>query len=638
MRLVQLLRKPHEGSRNQGNARLKSEAILRELLELIGLQREMELSDEDISRIADSANCRAHFQRLNCFTPSVLKYRTSDGTCNNFFFPLNGASGTPFARILPANYENGISLPVGHSQQMSGNKFSPPWPSPRKITHEIIKDLKVPGDDGITHMFMQWGQFLDHDLDIAPIFEEERCTCDYTDKCIPIEVSDDDTVFGPEGPNKGECLPFTRSVPACGCKGRLGFVARNQINDLTAFIDASNVYGNTADHAMSLRLLRDGLLKQSERLETDKGHLPLQEDTPDHTPLPFFVAGDPRANEQIGLTVMHTIWMREHNRIARELKRINPCWNDERVYQVARKIVGAQHQVIAFNEFLPILFGDYFDTFVPPYKGYNPFVDVSIPNSFATAAYRFGHSLIKDKFDRLDEHFKSLDIGVLPLREAFFNPLAYYESGGTDALLRGLIVDRINPVDEFINRILTSQLFAGSDDKLGGDLATLNIQRGRDHGLPTYRTWEKHCKRLFPGHATSFKRADTREKLMKLYGKEGYSDGIDLFVGGLAEKPLPGARIGPTFACIMGLTFSNVRDGDRFWYENLYTFTTRQRTEIKKASLAKVICTNADYIPRIQRSVFRAASGHQRVRCGSIPKINLWHWWDRSCSRYRRRG
>lgn len=621
-----LLNPANEGTLAQGESRLLSESILRQMFHLLGLHHNISLSEESMQKIHETTNCTATQIPFNCDTQSVLRYRTIDGTCNNFFYPRNGAAGTPFARVLPAVYEDGISRPVGHSQS---DPFSPPWPSARLLSWKVVKNIEPVVSTGITHMFMQWGQFLDHDLDIAPVFPGVECGCTYTEECIPIPVQSDDQVFGIRGQHEGKCLPFVRSVPACNCGNVQESLPRNQINQITAYIDASNVYGSSKELADNLRLFKGGLLKQGGRLESAKGNLPFQEDKPQIGDVPFFVAGDERVNEQVGLTVMHTIWMREHNRIARKLAEINPCWNDETLYQETRKIVGAQLQVITYNEFLQVLFGVHYDTYVPTYTGYNPFIDASIPNSFATAAYRFGHSLVRPQLLRLGKDFRRFEGGHLPLERAFFNPLVYFESGGTDAILRGLLVDHANPADEFVNRILTSKLFTESQDKLGMDLASLNIQRGRDHGIPSYRAWQKFCERVFPGRTATFSHSDTVSRLKELYGEDGFNNAMDLWVAGLAEEQLPTAQVGPTFACVLGLTFARLRDGDRFWHENAYVFTPAQKMEIKRASLSKVICTNADDIPQVQRSAFQ--DGAERVNCENIPEVNLWRWWDRRC-------
>ena len=622
-----LLQRPSSEAVLQGRARLRSETILRRLFQLIGIHQNATFTFEDIKKIT---NCTAVRKRFNCHSRNVLRYRTADGTCNNFFYPLNGAALTAFARLLPAAYEDGISRPVGHGQFIAGDPFSPPWPSARLVSWKIVRNLPVPNTAGLTHMFMQWGQFLDHDLDLTPMFNESDCGCNYTEMCFPIRVKPEDSVFGVGSSHRGECIPFSRSLPACQCRSVRDSFPRNQINQITSYIDGSNVYGSSDKLARSLRLFKGGLLKQGGRLDSFKGNLPFQEEKPRIGVVPFFVAGDERANEQTGLTVMHTLWMREHNRIARKLAEINRCWDDETLYQEARKIVGGQMQAITFKQFLPILFGSHMATYIPRYRGYNPFVDATIPNSFATAAFRFGHSLIRAQLLRLDKNFRRIDIGPLPLSRAFFNPLSYFESGGTDALARGLTVDRSNPVDEFLNRVLTSQLFTTSSDSLGSDLAALNIMRGRDHGIPAYRTWQRLCEKLFPGKNATFSSDATERTLRDIYGDEGFRNGIDLWVGGLAETRLPGAQVGPTFACILGITFSRLRDGDRFWYQNPYTFTPAQRRQIHlRTSLSKVVCTNGNDIPEIQRSVFH--EGEQRVNCSSIPEVNLWRWWDRRC-------
>ena len=590
-----------------------------------------DLLDSDLETLNRITNCTSATPRYDCTTFEVLKYRTYDGTCNNLFYPLAGAALTPFPRLLPAEYEDGVATPVGHEQAVNGSHASPPWPSARIVSWKVVRNsslTKPPVTAGITHMVMQWGQFLDHDVDLSPVFNADCGGCTYTRQCSPIHVNTDDDTFGDGSTNAAQCLGFSRSIPAC-LVDRVRGLARNQINQVTSYIDASQVYGSSRELALSLRSRAGGLLKQGGRAESDKGNLPFQKERPEIGLLPFFIAGDERANEQTGLTVMHTLWLREHNRIARSLAEMNPCWDDEKLYQAARKIVGAQMQKITYKDFLPTLFGSYLHTYVPLYTKYNPFVDASIPNAFAAAAYRFGHSLIRDQLLRLDENYTKAEIGHLDLSHAFFNPVSYFEGYGTDRITRGLMVDMANPVDEFLNPVLTSKLFPKRPGGPGGDLASLNIQRGRDHGIPSYRAWQHFCEERFPGHSVGFADNGTVETLRHLYGEEGFRHGIDLWVGGLSEERLEGAQIGPTFACILGLTFSRLRDGDRFWYESEHQFSPVQRRSLLQSSLGRVACDNGDNIKRVPRDVF--TSGSQLMPCEELPAVDLQLWRDFSC-------
>ena len=621
-------------------ARTKFELVLIQVMKLIDpelkerlIKRLEPMDEDDMETIMDFAECIDPTELFNCSLPTVNQFRTIDGTCNNLLQPLQGASNTEYRRILPAQYEDGILVPIGHDQQVNGDAFGAPWPSARSVSQSVVRDLPR-SSNILTHIFMLWGQFVDHDLDLFAEFETEECeeSCEFEETCpfcYPIQVSLIDPTFGLLGSNKGDCLPITRSVGACmrPVNGTYD-MARQQINQLTHYQDASNVYGSTKEVADSLRLFSGGLLRQGGRVDSLRGNLPVGPELSD-SGAPFFIAGDVRANEHVALTIMHTIWLREHNRIVRELAEINPCWDDERLYQEGRKIVGAIMQVITHKEFLPLLLGESgFDTFVGPYSGYSSNADVSIPNAFATAAFRFGHTLIQPNFARLDGENKPLSIGPLGLREAFFNPLQYFTSGGTDPILRGLLQDKSREVDEFVNRVLTTQLFASSDGSLGQDLAARNIQRGRDHAIPSYREFQRFCFDTF-GVSSEFASVITTVRLHQLYGVSGFADGIDLWVGGLAEKRLEGSNLGPTFACIIGKTFADLRDGDRFFWENPGVFTEDQRNSLSNIRFSKVICDNADDITSIIPSAFE--TGQEEQDCESLPNLDFNLWKDDSC-------
>ena len=338
---------------------------------------------------------------------------------------------------------------------------------------------------------------------------------------------------------------------------------------------------------------------------------------------PCFLAGDLRVNEQTALTVMHTIWVREHNRIARVLRANNRQMSSDEIFETARSIVIAQIQKITYKDYLPLILGSAISRLIPKYKNYDPNIFPNVPNAFAAAAYRFGHSQIQPFFERLDENYQSIPAGPLSLVDSFFNNSQFLEHGGTDPILRGLLATPARQVDEFLNTVITTMLFASGSSSPGMDLASLNIQRGRDHGLPTYLTWKQWAKTEC-NLESDFRNQLTRIRLLQTYGS---LNNVDLFVGGLAEEPVSGGIVGATFACIFSKTFTALRDGDRFYYENSASnkasFTAAQISEIEKVSLSRVICDNSG-IPQIQRNAFMA--NQRRVSCSRLQSVNINVW------------
>ena len=558
----------------------------------------------------------------DCTSSTINKFRTIDGTCNNLNNPTLGAAFTPFRRLLSPVYEDGISQPLGYDQAFVEHRpFKPPRPSPCLISNDIIRDLNI-DQPGATYMLMQWGQFLDHDyaylIESSTLSGEEiECnTCEPMGECVPIPVPRDDPQFGVGTIQNGNCLSFIRSGVSYVSTAGIRYSPRQQLNQITHWVDASNVYGSLPEEQPMLRLSVNGLLREGPQPgtlpEDPNPRLACPGDTP------CFRGGDLRANEQVVLTIMHTIFLREHNRIARQLGRLNPQWDDERIYQEARKIVGAIAQVITFQEYLPEILGENnLRSLLGRYTGYDDSIDGGLPNSFGAAAYRIGHSQIQEEFTRIDVNGRLLP--SLPLVNAFFNPQAFFDNGGTDTFLHGLLSQKSRKIDEFVTSVLTNRLFERPGEA-GMDLASLNIQRGRDHGLPSYRMFRNFCTRKY-GLRGQIEDPTTLQRLRELYNSE---DDIDLWVGGLAETPLLGGRIGPTFACIFAITFKGLREGDRFYYENPGVFTPEQLNEIKKASLSRVICGNGDDIREVQPNAFSTVQAKRR--CALLPSIDLRQW------------
>ena len=181
---------------------------------------------------------------------------------------------------------------------------------------------------------------------------------------------------------------------------------------------------------------------------------------------------------QVGLLSMHTIWFREHNRVAGELRRINPHWDGDRLYQEARKVVGATMQHVTFTHWLPTVLGHGGMKRLGEYRGYRPDVNPSVSNVFATSAMRFGHTMINPVLHRLDENFTSIPEGDLPLHKAFFSPWRLVEEEGLDPILRGLFSRPSKLSSTGLAEDLTERLFSVAHT-VALDLAALNIQRGR---------------------------------------------------------------------------------------------------------------------------------------------------------------
>ncbi|XP_061599190.1 peroxidasin homolog isoform X3 [Cololabis saira] len=607
--------------------------------------------------IANLSGCTAHRRINNCSDICFhQKYRTHDGTCNNLQHSMWGASLTAFERLLKSVYDNGFNLPRG-ATELHHNRYR--LPLPRLVSTTMIGTETITPDDRYTHMLMQWGQFLDHDMDatVAALSQSrfsdgQLCAqvCTNDPPCFPIQFPANDQRQLRTG---ARCMFFVRSSPVCG-SGMTSLLMnsvypREQINQLTSYIDASNVYGNSRHESNEIRDLAShrGLLRQGIIQRTGKPLLPFATGPPtecmrdeNESPIPCFLAGDHRANEQLGLTAMHTVWFREHNRIATELLRLNPHWDGDTIYHEARKIVGAQMQHITYSHWLPKVLGDAGIKMMGPYAGYDPNVNAAIFNAFATAAFRFGHTLINPILYRLNENFEPIPQGHISLHRAFFSPFRIVNEGGIDPLLRGLfgVAGKMRVSTQLLNTELTERLFSMAH-AVALDLAAMNIQRGRDHGIPPYNDYRTFCN-LTSAHSfedlrNEIKNPEVRDKLQRLYGTPL---NVDLFPALMAEDLVPGSRLGPTLMCLLAMQFRRLRDGDRFWYENPGVFTPAQLTQLKQASLARVLCDNGDNITRVQQDVFSVAElPHGYGSCSDIPQLDLRMWQD-CCEDCRTKG
>lgn len=592
-------------------------------------------------------------------------WRSLDGTGNNLIHPSWGAAGIIYPRVAPAHYADGLGQPVD-------------GPNPRYVSNRILNDTgqALHSERNVSQWAFVWGQFLDHTFALRL----GRRQTGEPGQPMPIPFDPTDPLEG--FPNDIGIIFFERSVPAPGTGETTPF---EQINQASSFIDARAVYGNEAERLDWLRLGSvDGNPGNNEALLLMiDGYLPRRDSRGDPdtapemvlgslfaTPGRAAVAGDQRANESPPLLSVQTLFAREHNRIVSQL----PGWLPEQTrFEIARAVTIAEQQYVTYTEFLPAL-----GVQLPRYSGYRPHVDPSLTNEFATVGYR-AHSMIRSDFriesdaDRYDQDtldaLAAMGIEVIqdgdtveliiPLGdEVFFNPdlIEMIELG---PMLHGIGRNQQNNNDEQMTDLLRSLVFQfpleGNPDAVGlNDLAAVDIQRGRDHGIPTYNelrvayglppkatfqdiTGEE--SEDFPvdplltpgdeindpdsldftelsdingdpttpeaGNATSgVRRTPLAARLKAIYGDV---DNVDAFVGMISEPHLPGSDLGELQLAIWHEQFRVLRDGDRFFYANypLLSFVRHAFGIDYRQRLGDLIALNTD-IPRadLPRNVF----------------------------------
>ncbi|CAG2114555.1 unnamed protein product, partial [Medioppia subpectinata] len=516
------LREIHE------NQRLFEE-VSRHLIQNRSLSREEALSLKHNPRVESHKlirvkrqTCRSK-QAISC--PGKSRFRTPDGSCNNVRNTRWGKSFECIARLLDPEYADGVSVPrVARSGR--------PLPNPRILSVSIHAQEDVSAN--YTHMLMQFGQFLDHDISLTPVTQLRSggiqcCPRPTHPDCFEIPILPNDAFYNRMGKR---CINFVRSVPCESCTAG----ARLQLNE-------------------------------------------------------------------------------QHNRVASALKQLNPTWDSERVFQESRRIIGAQMQMITYNEFLPIVLGPKVMQFYKigvnstGFTKYDPAVNPSILSEFSSAAFRFGHSIVNGRFTMISASTPSQK-SSFNLRDNFFTPTRMHQ-GQMDFILRGLVGRSAQRFDPFCHGDLRNHLYQPRGQFSGADLPAMNIQRGRDHGLPGYVHYLKFC---FNEVITRFDQLDQympssqRQRFQQNYQ---HVEDIDLFSGGISELPMNGAIVGPTFACIIGTQFNHLKYGDRFYFEHEGqdgSFTSGQLQAIRKTLFSRIICINGDNFKEIHSKVFQLNS------------------------------
>lgn len=507
-------------------------------------------------------------------TLPAFEARAIDGSGNSQSQATMGSAGLTLNRMLSADYGDGSHTPAGASR-----------PSARAVSNAVHAQTSSRlNSRGASDLFWLWGQFIDHDIDLTPAAEPHEA--------FAIAVPQGDAFFDPTHTGS-QTITLNRSV----CQAPSG--VRQQLNMITAWLDGSVVYGSDATRQAALRS-NDGsgrLLVEStalgDMLPRNTAGLPNE----GGVGAQGFLAGDVRANENVLLTAMHTLWVREHNWQVARYRALYPGASGDELYELARRWVGAELQAITYEEWLPILLGS---AGVEAYRGYDPAQSAGIYNAFSTACFRFGHSLLSPRLQRLEVGLQSTAQGELALRDAFFSPAALEQSGGLEPLLRGAARQTCQELDPFVVDEVRNFLF-GPPGSGGLDLAALNIQRGRDHGLPGYNQARVQLGLAARTH-TSQIGADPQvhAALDAVYG--GDVDAIDLWTGALAEAPVGGALVGELLRAVLGRQFAELRRADRFDYER--AFSGADLATLRATRLIDVVRRNTDIDAELQGTLF----------------------------------
>ena len=465
--------------------------------------------------------------RRECQAIADDQFRTQSGFCNNIQRPNQGAADQPF-RLL--------TTPVRPlADGLAG-------PNPRNISNIVCDEaIPIPNKRGMSELVTFFGQILDHTVTFIPVNVEEP---------LRIDIPAGDPVF-----SESQHIPFFRTIK------------RNDapLNELSSYVDAASVYAVGEDEAASLRENAGG------RLLLPDNFLPKDANGQ-------FLAGDLRVNENGNLIALHTIFAREHNTVAAEVAAAFPSFNDEQIYQLTRHIVAAEFQAVVYHEFIPALTGRK----LAVYTGYKPNVRAVISNEFSTAAFRVGHTLLNSTVNSISPE------GVTRkrmLRDSFFKPQAFLDDT-IEGLFRGMMRGFASEVDNGITGEVRNFLIDEPNSEEQLDLPALNIQRGRDHGLPTCnRVREQFGLPPFRRFGQVTRNQNVVRALRQAYN--GNVDNMDTWVCGICEDHAAQSSLGPLFDRIVRREFTRLRDGDRFYFETDGYFTPLQARRV--ATIRKLV-------------------------------------------------
>ncbi|XP_062926228.1 dual oxidase 2-like [Mobula hypostoma] len=549
-------------------------------------------------------HCLTFVTAQNNINWEVQRY---DGWYNNLAYHKRGSAGSPFMRLMPARYADGVYQALEE----------PDVPNARTISNIIANGSSgFPSIKNNTVLSILFGYHL-----LSEILDTRHPAC--PPEFFDVPVPPGDSVFDPNG-TKSARLLFQRK----GWDKSSGHSPSNpriQINEATAWIDGSSIYGSYHSWCDELRSFSDGRLASGSDPRLPKpstGELPMwnhpDPSNGDTGLRGFYDAGNPGANESPFIMAEHIIWFWYHNHLASQFKAGHPTWSDEDIFQHTRKWVIATFQNIALYEWLPKHLGQS----LPAYKGYKTFVDPSISSEFQVAALKSIVTMVPPgvymrnrscEFRQVHNIYNNMS-PALRLCNNFWNRQKRNLQTAVDfeELIFGMASQVAEREDNVIVEDLRDYMF-GPLKFSRSDLVALTLQLGRDNGLPTYNTvrqvyqfstisnWSEINLNLSNENEEIF------PKLAEEYGKD--ISKLELWPGGMLESSGGTEEL---FTKIVIEQFQRIRDGDRYWFENLQNglFTTEEVDNILNTTFFDVLMKALNTNEReIQKDVFVFKAG-----------------------------
>ncbi len=525
-----------------------------------------------------------------------LDWRSLNGSGNNLDNPIWGSIGDEMPNLSSLNFTDNFSS-IAHTD----------FPNPRVISNILCHESEVAYDsNSLSSMNSLWGEFLRNEISLTP-HQDSLHEGGMEEAHISIPI--DDEVMNPSGSESAQIRYIrTEFIEGTGVDEDN---PRSFPNQASVWIDASSIYGQNEETNNWMRYGDGGRVIVTDWEGSDmipafdsNGFVNDWDGTSSHINIQFGVA-DNRNLENIGLSSMHLLFLREHNRLADALQERNPDWTDEQIFQRARKLVIAQIQVITYSEYLPSI-----GLILPEYSGYNSSINPQLSNeAFLLVTTSFSNQR-NDDWLLLNGSREELPENPLELEQGYWNmnPILDY---GIEPIIRGASyeIQRENDLGMVEN---LRNLLSGKSSWPGWmDICAMDIQRGRDRGLTDYNSLRADLglnRHLSWDNMTSDE--NRRSIISEIYDD---IDSLDALIGVNSEPRVEDSIYGETQYLLALNQYTMLRDADRYWYANDPDLEPLL-SELNDTRFADIILRNTE-IESIQCNVFLAENSAENFDC-----------------------